>query len=145
MAILMVAALSCSKDGGGDPEGTMNKTLMSHDIITGGGSTLKLGSTEVFMSRTENLWIQNGEIAYVGQVKGLGDVKKIPQSGWSTEAAATPNAGYVVRLDDGTYCRIFVSDVRSELYQGKACYTCTYYVTRTRYIANIKYQYPFNP
>jgi len=136
MAVLMVAALSCSKDGGGDPEGTMNKTLMSHDIITGGGSTLKLGSTEVFMSRSENLWIENGEIAYVGQVKGLGDVKRIPTSGFSSLAAVKPGYGYVAKHKRGetvTYARIYV--VQDLIGAGSGGVIG----------AEIKYQYPFRP
>ena len=141
----MVTAFSCSKEddeSSSDPEGTMSKTLYSQQYAY---EELRFGSARVHLSGSNLVTYNTCEIAYYGQVKGLGGIKKIPQSGWTDDAAATANAGYVVRFEDGTYCRIFISEVRSELYQDRACYMCTNYITFTRYFADVKYQYPFEP
>ena len=58
-----------------------------------------------------------GEISSIGQVDGLGGVKKIPDGGWSKKSAVQPGYGYVVRLkqDEGTstngQCTIYTKNI----------------------------------
>jgi len=152
--ILMVLSLAfvagCSKndnngsDGGSggivpDPAGTMTKALNSSSEAR---AWLDIGSGRVALTYTSNLFADNCDIAYYGQVNGLGNVTKIPQGGWTDTAAAEDYTAYVVRMTDGTYGRIFISDLaygtHTQFYAG------TYY-TIDEYSANVKYQYPFKP
>ena len=137
----MMAVLSCGEDAGADPDGTMSKTMDSSNS----SSRLIFGSAYVYLTSSSNLSTSsNCEIAYFGQVKGLGGIK-IPQSGWNTSATASANTGYVVRLNDGTYARIFVSTVTTGTYMARTCVTCQTYVQTIKYMADVKYQYPFVP
>lgn len=64
-------------------------------------------------------YMTRGVIEYVsvGQVRGLAEIKTIPETGWSTKVAVMPNYGYVARRKNWngkentvTYARIFVVD-----------------------------------
>ena len=46
----------------------------------------------------EEYGFYGGEISSVGAVDGLGNVKKIPEGGWSKKSAVQPGYGYVVKL-----------------------------------------------
>jgi hypothetical protein len=51
------------------------------------------------------------EFVDLGIMKGLGNVTRIPVSGWASGVAVTPGHGYVARTSDGQrYLRIYVVD-----------------------------------
>lgn len=83
--------------------------------------------------RAGNTW----HFVSVGKVNGLGNVTKIPDSGWSTTLAVTPGYGYVCAYANTyggaiTFARIYVEEWI--LAAG----------TNGIIGAKIKYQYPFN-
>jgi len=55
-------------------------------------------------------------IACVGSVKGLGNIKTIPSSGWAREVAVHPGMGYIIRCKNFNpqskwlYARVYVKD-----------------------------------
>lgn len=70
-------------------------------------------------------------IASVGKVKGLGSIKKIPESGWTHEISVIVGHGYVVRWIDNvttqhSYARIFVQDEIVSTTGGIIGYTISY-------------------
>ena len=87
-------------------------------------------------------WLPGLAIVSVGQVSGLGSIKTIPQSGWSSSVAVVPSCGYVVATpwqEDGSinydelcYARMYVED---------------YILSTSGGIigAKVKYQSPFIP
>ena len=69
------------------------------------------------------------EIASVGMVKGLSEIKSIPTSGWASRVAVVSGYGYVVKYSGysgTTYARLFVVSSTGSGYA-------------------VKYQSPFNP
>lgn len=74
----------------------------------------------------------HSEIASVGKVKGLGNIKKIPESGWAQELSVIVGHGYVVRYtkyDDPNqyfYARVFVRDEIIGTSGGIIGYTISY-------------------
>lgn len=85
----------------------------------------------------------NGEIASVGSVSGLGEVKTIPSGGWSGEVAAQKRRGYVIRYKKAydyrnprvsyTYARAYVVDYLTSATTGGILGVV------------VKYESPFNP
>ena len=76
-----------------------------------------------------------GRIVNVGKVKGIADIKKIPETGWWDELAVVPGEGYIYKGEYSSltkYARIYVVD----------------YITSTSggiIGATIKYQPNWNP
>jgi hypothetical protein len=121
-----------------DPEGTINYTLVNNS------NTLALGTaSHIELTGSLNLKMANGLICTTGKVNSLGNVIKIPtEDAWTTEIGAILNHGYIVKLPDNTYARLFIYDWQEREYYweyGKrTVWSIDYYLT-------IKYQYPFEP
>ncbi len=108
-----------------DPEGTIITQISS---ISGGGTFMVDGTTVGFSSHHGCFYISNeAMIATVGAVNGLGNITTKPTSGWVGSGQMLPEKGYgyVIKLADGTYCRLFVMEK----------------VSTNNF--KIKYQYPF--
>lgn len=84
-----------------DPEGTIELKMRNWD----NGRTY----LDDFLYITSANNFKGGKIAALGQVRGLGNVARIPSSGWAEEVAVTPGNGYVVYRNEKFY-RIFVED-----------------------------------
>lgn len=74
----------------------------------------------------------DGAITSVGPVRGLADIKSIPANGYSQSAGFLPGMGYVAKMNDGVYIRMYALD---------------YVKAGNGNIIGItfKYQYPFEP
>jgi hypothetical protein len=136
----------CGKDGPDnpdnavpDPEGTISYTLTKTSLYDE-GNVLELGTGSIILTPASNLKVSNALICTVGKVNGLGNVTKIPSgNSWTTEIGAVLNQGYIVKLSDDSYMRLFIFDWDEE-YNISASG-----VTYTRFYCKIKYQYPFEP
>ena len=131
----------CDKDNDNDiiidPEGTMVLELSpcgnfcDNDLM---GLCINDGTSNVVTGLT---WydgkLNHMKFAKIGEVAGVGDIKNIPMSGWEQDAVLEPGCGYVVWLDDTTYCRMYVEDwIHNNSKDGTTG-------------AKIKYQMPFKP
>ena len=85
-----------------DPEGTVELKMRNAD----NGRTYLDG----FLYITSANNFRGGKIAALGPMKGLGNVARIPSSGWAEEVAVTPGNGYVVYYGNDKFYRIFVED-----------------------------------
>lgn len=139
---------SCGKENGpetsiSDPDGTIVANIrneyQTHLYIF---PVIPIQIDDINNFTTPNGWLPGLEIISVGQVSGLGGIKTIPQSGWSSSVAVVPSCGYVVATpwqEDGSinndelcYARLYVED---------------YIVSTSGGIigAKVKYQSPFIP
>ena len=91
----------------------------------------------------------NASICNVGVVNGLGNIKSVPTSGWSTNNVACETGhGYVIRIK--CYQR-YKSGLGNEDYDGDVFYARIYIVepiiTTAGGIAGakVKYEFPWNP
>ena len=125
-----------------DPEGTIMFTMRNNGILinsynneqrgTGIGFVAGTGCW-VAMTSANNFLCQFCSIASVGKVAGLGNITKIPTNGFVGSTSVAIGYGYVIKLDDGTYARLYVIDwTISSTTDG---------ITG----AKVKYQYPWNP
>jgi len=95
----------------------------------------------IFVGERQNFKIKGNalSIATIGNVNGLGNITQIPESAfWTNEVAVIKNNGYIVKMSDGTYIRLFVSNWKEEYavsYNGS---------TYTKYYCTIKWC-SFNP
>lgn len=132
---------------------TMGYTLTScekEEIDIPGSVTVKMRSDEssiywndsrarLYINKSNNFrttGYDHSEIASVGKVKGLGNIKKIPESGWAQELSVIVGHGYVVRYtkyytkyDDPNqyfYARVFVRDEIIGTSGGIIGYTISY-------------------
>ena len=71
-------------------------------------------------------------ITAVGEVTGLGYIKKIPENGYVETVPVKPKYGYIVKTRGNTYARLYVVDWIIDA-NGEIAG------------ANVKYQYPFKP
>ena len=71
------------------------------------------------------------QAANVGKVNGLGNIEKIPSTGYVTKLSVEPGYGYVFKIMD-TYARLYVVDWMIDTDGGIMG-------------AKVKYQYPFEP
>ena len=124
LMLLALAFASCSKeeagnDGGAkgnggsavpDPSGTATANLMmGEDIIMS-----SLGEY-LFLNKSNNFHFYSSsyEIIDIGEVKGLGNVRNAPESGFYREIAAIKGHGYIGRNKYGDfkkYIRFYVVD-----------------------------------
>ena len=144
--LLALAFASCSKeeagnDGGAkgnggsavpDPSGTATANLMmGGDIhISGFREYLCLNNSNNFRFYSSTYY----DIIDIGEVKGLGNVRNAPESGYYREIAAIKGHGYIGRYQyytDSKYIRFYVVDYISS---GSSIIGVT-----------IKYQDPFYP
>ena len=144
MAMLVVSAafVACSKDGDGDPddpgskvpdpEGTMVLNMRNEN---NGGTYLRIENwPEIWINHSDNFESYADRIEFVslGKMKGLGNVTKMPETGWQSSVAVKPAYGYVAKWGN-RYCRLYV--VQELLAAG----------TNGVIGAEVKYQYPFEP
>lgn len=143
MAMLVVSAafVACSKDGDGDPddpgskvpdpEGTMVLNMRNEN---NGGTYLRIENWPgIWINHSDNFESIDGtEFVSLGKMKGLGNVTKIPETGWQSSVAVKPAYGYVAKWGN-RYCRLYV--VQELLAAG----------TNGVIGAEVKYQYPFEP
>ena len=123
-----------------DPEGTITFSMANSGIRLGSNTAEQRGAGIGFandgiwvaMTTSNNLFCQNCTIASIGKVAGLGDIKKIPSSGFASMIAIETGCGYVVKCNDGTYGRLYVVE---------------WVISTSNAIigAKVKYQYPFVP
>ena len=121
LLLLPFAIASCGGDDkdepevtSNDPEGTIVMNLVNNDddiCIDDSWPYMYVGMTP---QNNIDTWYHSGQIVSVGKVKGLSDIKKVPESGWAERCAATPGCGYVIRQADGSggykYCRVYLVD-----------------------------------
>lgn len=119
-----------------DPEGTV---LLSMRNWNNGRTYLEVDNGDMWIDVGDNFNGDSGRFSFVnlGKMKGLGNVTKIPTSGWAEKVAVTPGCGYIAQVSDMRgvqYIRIYVVD-----------YIISAETTNGIIGANIKYQYPFIP
>lgn len=120
-----------------DPEGTV---LLSMRNWNNGRTYLEVNDGDMWIDVGDNFNGDSGRFSFVnlGKMKGLGNVTKIPTSGWAEKVAVTPGCGYIARVQGmrggAGYVRIYVVD-----------YIISAETTNGIIGANIKYQYPFTP
>jgi len=74
-----------------DPAGTIVANLANNNWVNlPGGASIKLNTSN-------NLQMSYYEIVSVGSVNGLSSINKVPENGWSTQVAAIPGYGYIIR------------------------------------------------
>lgn len=122
LMLLPLAMASCGGDGkdepqstANDPEGTILMYLYHDESVQYAhfvGPGYNVGDwVEVTESNNFSSW--NGQIASVGKVKGIADIKSVPNSGWAKRTAIVPGNGYVAKASyDGkiAYGRFYVVD-----------------------------------
>lgn len=148
LMLLALAFASCSKeeagnDGGAkgnggsavpDPSGTATANLMMGEDIY-----ISSFSDFLYLNKSNNFYFYyNSEIIDIGEVKGLGNVRNAPESGYYGEIAAIKGHGYIGRYQYSykdskvlKYIRFYVVDYISS---GSSISGVT-----------IKYQDPFYP
>jgi hypothetical protein len=154
MTVLMLGMIACGKDKDDptdpdnsvpDPEGTLTYTLTNHSWGDGDKNYLSLcidGICAIMhLAQSLNLYADNGSIVSLGKMSGLGNITKIPAGNvWnSNEAGASIYHGYIIKISDDVYYRVFISDWREEYavsWNGSSY---------TRFYCTIKYQGPFTP
>jgi len=120
---LLFFITGCDKDNDNmetivDPEGTLYLELVTCDNLCDNESMMLCfndGSSDVI---TGHYWsgekyasiLYRMRFSKVGKVDGLGDVINIPMSGWENDAVLEPGYGYVICLNDTTFCRMYVED-----------------------------------
>ena len=137
IAAMAVAATSCTKEEIGspgtdpgsdptvqvpDPEGTITLSMRNDR-----GTYL---DDNFYIDDADNF--SGGYFVSLGEMKGLGNVTRIPKHGWSSKTAVVPGTGYVAYNSYGRFYRLFVTS-----------YTVN---TMNEIIgADVKYQTPFYP
>ena len=136
IAAMAVAATSCTKeeidspgtDPGSDPtvqvpdpEGTITLSMRNDR-----GTYLD----NFYIDDADNF--SGGHFVSLGEMKGLGNVTRIPKHGWSSKTAVVPGTGYVAYDSYDGFYRLFVT---------------SYTVNSMNEIigADVKYQTPFYP
>lgn len=134
IASIVAIAVCCEKSDNGDPDrpdpntpvpdpdGTITLSMRNANS----GKTY-LGNTYIYIDKADNF--TNGYFVSFGKVNGLGNVIRIPESGWSDTIAVIPGEGYVA-YSGGTFYRIYVTN-----------YTTN--IANEIIGADIKYQAPF--
>ena len=112
-----------------DPEGTIPLTMRNES----NGDTSLDGN--IYIDKGDNFSGSGTWFATIGQVKGLGNVAVIPQTGWTNKISVIPGNGYVAAHynyydQETTFYRIFVTDYVTAVTGGVIG-------------AEIKYQKPF--
>ena len=163
LVLSLVVAVGCGKDEGDDksknPENNAEKPVSDPE----GTITIKVrnesnGCTGVYpdgcvndyfyISTSNNFYGRSYyTFANIGKVSGLGNVTKIPNSGYAREVAVEPGCGYVAKCEWGSYYWNGIS------VPAKTTYVRIYVVGWTTAAgssggiigAEIKYQSPFAP
>lgn len=138
MAVVMACAMvACGDDDDPndpgnsvpDPEGTVELRMRNGN---NGETSLRAGDFDIWIDAGNNL--VGASFAKMGKMKGLGNITKIPTSGWAEKVSVDPGCGYVARSHSGTYMRIYVIDYVTSAEQTNGIIGFT-----------VKYQQPFVP
>lgn len=136
IAAMAVAATSCTKEEIGSP-GTDPGSDPTVQVPDPEG-TITLSMRNDRGTYLDNFYIDDadnfsgGYFVSLGEMKGLGNVTRIPKHGWSSKTAVVPGTGYVAYNSYGRFYRLFVTS-----------YTVN---TMNEIIgADVKYQTPFYP
>ena len=129
--VVSISFVACGDDDDGgdnsktvtenDPPGTIIANLTNtfyHDAKYGYNGITIMGhySHNLGMNELNNLEVHNWNGDYVivslGKVKGLSNIKKVPESGWTKQVAAVPGFGYIFRMgtEQYQYARIYAVD-----------------------------------
>lgn len=136
IAAMAVAATSCTKEEIGSP-GTDPGSDPSVQVPDPEG-TITLSMRNDRGTYLDNFYIDDadnfsgGYFVSLGEMKGLGNVTRIPKHGWSSKTAVVPGTGYVAYDSYDGFYRLFVT---------------SYTVNSMNEIigADVKYQTPFYP
>ena len=144
IAGLVICLTSCNNetDGGPDPEGTAianitKGTYYNSGINVGGGGGIYI-SESINFHETPGVGWSDVLFYDFGKVKGLADVDKIVESGWSGGVAVLVNHGYLLKIinyyypSDISYGRLYVTKFLENTNGGIIG-------------AQVKLQYPFVP
>ena len=136
IAAMAVAATSCTKEEIGSP-GTDPGSDPTVQVPDPEG-TITLSMRNDRGTYLDNFYIDDadnfsgGYFVSLGEMKGLGNVTRIPKHGWSSKTAVVPGTGYVAYNSYDGFYRLFVTS-----------YTVN---TMNEIIgADVKYQTPFYP
>ncbi len=161
LCALLLGAVSCDKDDDGaaggnggkavpDPVGTVTVLVKNNggtDVYPEGfGHYYGANVSRYYfcMDNADNLTCNNGDVACVGTVAGLGNIRVRPEVGWASKTAVLPGYGYILRTrsqddpdgnptpDGYNYCRVYVVDYLTSTGGGIIG-------------ATVKYQSPFIP
>ena len=133
-----------------DPEGTLTHTFYSYED----GDDFYLHTYFPLMLESKGLYsyksffaLDSPSIITVGEIKGLGKIVKLPDNcSWSLSAEVKVNYGYIVKMSDDVFARIFVTDWKEEtITKHIHTYDGVIYYSYKKYTCIIKYQYPFQP
>jgi len=148
-----------SSNSAPDPEGTITVAMRSGNwMYTNAATKVQPDGciSSFFYITTDDNFVGGSSDYYdagndwkfvtVGKMSGLGNISKIPKSGWAAPVAVTPNTGYVAR------CVNLVGDGYGNYWSSKdtvyvRIYVMDYIVDTSGGVigANVKYQSPFNP
>jgi len=131
-----------------DPEGTITVSMRNKTSYNGNNVTLVVPdgcNAYFYIDEADNFrggstihHPSEWHLATIGQMSGLGNITRIPTSGWAYHAAVMPGYGYVARCVnlnriDTTYVRIYVMEYLTAANSNGIIG------------ARIKYQSPFVP
>ncbi|WP_288205381.1 hypothetical protein [uncultured Parabacteroides sp.] len=109
MMFAMVVSIlgGCSKDDDPsdpdnklpDPEGTVSVNISESYDEYGRPSYVDIGGVSIRWVTPDNIVTSYGSelIVNVGQMKGLANIIKVPESGWSKNVSCEPGCGYIAR------------------------------------------------
>lgn len=115
-----------------DPEGTVTLRMRNENS---GRTYLSEGRFKIYIDEGDNFvdYGADAEFVNLGHMKGLGNITKIPKSGWASKVAVTPGCGYIAHDKyRNEYIRIYVVDYVTSAEQTNGVIGF-----------NVKYQYPF--
>lgn len=121
-ALLFAAALSlsgCDKDDASDPDNKVPDPEGTVTVKIRNDKNSFVGSARM---NAQNNFLSGGEnLVDLGAMKGLGNIVKIPESGWAYEVAVQPGHGYLhktMESKDTVYYRIYVVDFLTNTSDG---------------------------
>lgn len=134
MGAVLLLLISCSKSEEGnpnnpnesvpDPEGTVTLSMRN-----GNNGSTELSGSGIYIDRADNF--TGGYFVPLGPMRGLGNVTRIPVSGWTEKVAVVPGEGYVAySTQTDQFYRLYVKE-----------YTVT--ILNEVIGAEVKYQTPF--
>lgn len=122
MMFAMVVSIlgGCSKDDDPsdpdnklpDPEGTVSVNISDSYDEYGRPSYIDMGAASIRWTTPNNIQSSYSPIVNVGQMKGLANIVKVPESGWSYNVSCEPGCGYIGRYPyeggENKYVRFYV-------------------------------------
>ena len=139
LVLAFVFISGCNTDSGDLSEPTQNKrlTYTQHQDDEAGihdkEAAIPYGAGMVYyVGPTKSLDAVNCEIVNTGTV--FENVKEIPQTDWTATTVAEVGSNYFIRVKDGTYGRLTITDITSRWSSSQPSITV--------YFADVRFQYP---